>query len=819
LSPSKASNPAKDIAKSVKKSDVEKMASTSTKGLPQRVKKEIKEIVKELVSELLTEARTIGAWNVKKLKTTVSDMWKKNHNVDEEQIVAALPSEWWDTWEMADQEIRRIIDDELTKLVHGRNEVIVNEGNKCNICGKSAKENTEGNTKYCQGHSQSKINKLNKKSKLKETPESKKWLSTQPKKPADPQKSYQVYVALHHNTGMKPKSFADWKKMHDARTNENSVESKKLSQLEMVQEKLGRELTVPEKHQLAIAYRTMKMPDQMVGVAGGTSKSEAVQIIKQLTGKDYKERNEARKKTPSNPVTESRISQLCKCGHSLDKHNQETGRCSWCECEKPIKETINESVVRPLHVIASEIRKDWKNVNYAAKPYLEAMSQLESTKDEYGADSGSSIVAYFLSNASSWRGETAKRIKAELNQKLKLKEGTMSEHHNNEFSPETLSMTVGNLLDKLEKSNPQLYSAVEKELEPKSTTTDESAKGGFKIDKGVPVKEQYKINPGLSWLEKLIKKKQYQVGPVTIVLSFIVEKKALAIAAFMMVNDTHKAEDVPRYIEAALDGITGLKDTIFSLDKIAPHKDMVKGKMIHKIWLLPVHGISRWGQTEGKQGEQFKCPKCWKPMTSDKNGMHSCKSCGWKEKEPENDVTNESIASDQAKKMGLEYFGFGRYGKKNKQTHKVENGKLVPAKRKVPAEHDPQRDTNKPSKMVHDEPIPMGTKVPKAENFNDDTDSWFDDLSELTDGKLGTIAAEDKTLDALRKLSKQPSTENTLRMIKRIAPVLKRNMIGDKVGSQIDAILQNMYKREFKKQYGEHSQTSEFLSMLRQATK
>jgi hypothetical protein len=34
-------------------------------------------------------------------------------------------------------------------------------------------------------------------------------------------------------------------------------------------------------------------------------------------------------------------------------------------------------------------------------------------------DSGRSIVAYFLSNASTWRGETAKRIKLELNKMLK----------------------------------------------------------------------------------------------------------------------------------------------------------------------------------------------------------------------------------------------------------------------------------------------------------------------------------------------------------------------------------------------------------------
>lgn len=69
---------------------------------------------------------------------------------------------------------------------------------------------------------------------------------------------------------------------------------------------------------------------------------------------------------------------------------------------------------RPLWEIADEIRRDWKNVNFAAKPYLDAMSGMESINDMYGADEGRWIVAYFLSNASSWKGEVAKRIKAEL---------------------------------------------------------------------------------------------------------------------------------------------------------------------------------------------------------------------------------------------------------------------------------------------------------------------------------------------------------------------------------------------------------------------
>ena len=69
---------------------------------------------------------------------------------------------------------------------------------------------------------------------------------------------------------------------------------------------------------------------------------------------------------------------------------------------------------RPLHEIADEIRRDWKNVNFAAKPYLEAMSGLDKITDNYGADSGKGIVAYFLNNASSWKGEVAKRVKTEL---------------------------------------------------------------------------------------------------------------------------------------------------------------------------------------------------------------------------------------------------------------------------------------------------------------------------------------------------------------------------------------------------------------------
>lgn len=75
--------------------------------------------------------------------------------------------------------------------------------------------------------------------------------------------------------------------------------------------------------------------------------------------------------------------------------------------------------MRAIYEIANEISKDWKNVNFAAKPYLEAMHCLNSVTDNYGYDSGKVIVLYFLSNAGSWKGETAKRIKSELKQLTK----------------------------------------------------------------------------------------------------------------------------------------------------------------------------------------------------------------------------------------------------------------------------------------------------------------------------------------------------------------------------------------------------------------
>jgi hypothetical protein len=59
------------------------------------------------------------------------------------------------------------------------------------------------------------------------------------------------------------------------------------------------------------------------------------------------------------------------------------------------------------------------NARAWAGAYLEPMTTLETVHDTYGQDSARSIVAYALSNLSAWRGDDARRIKAELNAHLK----------------------------------------------------------------------------------------------------------------------------------------------------------------------------------------------------------------------------------------------------------------------------------------------------------------------------------------------------------------------------------------------------------------
>ena len=79
--------------------------------------------------------------------------------------------------------------------------------------------------------------------------------------------------------------------------------------------------------------------------------------------------------------------------------------------------------MRQIHEIAREIRDDWTKVNYAAAPYLREMSGVESIDDrdpDFGfPGAAANFVRGFLANASSWRGDVARRVKAELKAMLK----------------------------------------------------------------------------------------------------------------------------------------------------------------------------------------------------------------------------------------------------------------------------------------------------------------------------------------------------------------------------------------------------------------
>ena len=84
---------------------------------------------------------------------------------------------------------------------------------------------------------------------------------------------------------------------------------------------------------------------------------------------------------------------------------------------------------RTFRAIAAEVLNLWKtkygkDLPWSLKcalPYLQAMLEWNTTdKDaQYYAETVESVVIYFLANITNWRGDDAKRIKAELKSMLK----------------------------------------------------------------------------------------------------------------------------------------------------------------------------------------------------------------------------------------------------------------------------------------------------------------------------------------------------------------------------------------------------------------
>ena len=77
------------------------------------------------------------------------------------------------------------------------------------------------------------------------------------------------------------------------------------------------------------------------------------------------------------------------------------------------------TMMRTIWAIADEVNQDWKKPYFGAVPYLDAMRSLSTIREKYFDDSAESVVMYFLANASTWRGDVAKRVKLELKQMLK----------------------------------------------------------------------------------------------------------------------------------------------------------------------------------------------------------------------------------------------------------------------------------------------------------------------------------------------------------------------------------------------------------------
>lgn len=82
----------------------------------------------------------------------------------------------------------------------------------------------------------------------------------------------------------------------------------------------------------------------------------------------------------------------------------------------------NPNQKRSLRAIASDIHNDpgFKgNVRAYASPYTQAMASMHDVTENYGADTGKSVVAYALSNLGSWRGDTARSVKTEMKAMIK----------------------------------------------------------------------------------------------------------------------------------------------------------------------------------------------------------------------------------------------------------------------------------------------------------------------------------------------------------------------------------------------------------------
>lgn len=81
---------------------------------------------------------------------------------------------------------------------------------------------------------------------------------------------------------------------------------------------------------------------------------------------------------------------------------------------------IKEGNISDLsRIITRDLQSQGKKVPFGAQPYLDALRQMDSADDVYGVESGKTIIAYALSNLTSYKGPTARAVKAELKRRMK----------------------------------------------------------------------------------------------------------------------------------------------------------------------------------------------------------------------------------------------------------------------------------------------------------------------------------------------------------------------------------------------------------------
>ena len=89
--------------------------------------------------------------------------------------------------------------------------------------------------------------------------------------------------------------------------------------------------------------------------------------------------------------------------------------------EQKNKRTFSDIAAEVLNLWKAKYGKDLPWSLKCALPYLQAMTECDTTDKnaQYYAETVESVVIYFLANVTSWRGEDAKRIKAELKEMIK----------------------------------------------------------------------------------------------------------------------------------------------------------------------------------------------------------------------------------------------------------------------------------------------------------------------------------------------------------------------------------------------------------------